>query len=127
MMAQVLFNILNINHPGHQLIDHPTVSLFQYIKSHPKYQGELLWKYSVHEENLLVLLNKGSLNSVATEKVKAFVSELPAQRAAHREKCQKANQAMKQEIRDAVWKPEWYLDHEEYSGLVSRWGINLKL
>jgi hypothetical protein len=104
------------------------VSLFQYIKSHPKYQGELLWKQSVHEENLLVLLNKGLLNSIATEKVKTFISDLPAERAAHREKCIKTNQAMREEIREAVWNPAWYLDHEDYMALVVRWGlINLKL
>ena len=123
MMAQVLFNAVTINHPGHQLIDHPTVSLFQYIKSHPNYQGELLWKHSVHEENLLVLLNTASLNGIAKEKVNAFVSELPAERAAHREKCIKTNQAMREEIREAVWNPAWYLDHEDYNALVIRWGL----
>ena len=118
MMAQVLFNLLNLNHPGQHLIDHPTVSLFQYIKSHPKYQGELLWKYSVHEEHLLTLLN-----GYAHEKVKAFLSGIPGQRIAHREKCSKTNQAMREEIRQAVWNPEWYLDHEDYKALVVRWGL----
>lgn len=122
IMAQVFFHVLaNDRHRGIQTIDHPTVSLFQYIKSHPKYT-ELLWKHSYHEENLVTLIRNSKNKGPSHDKVGLFLADIPAQRLAHYAKCRKQNQILREEIIYAVWNPEWYLDHEEYKGLMVRWG-----
>ena len=127
IMAQTFFHVLaNDRHRGIQNIDHPTVSLFQYIKSHPKYT-ELLWKHSYHEENLVTLIHNSRNKGLSYEKVRVFLADIPAQRLAHYAKCREQNQALREEIAYAVWNPAWYLDHEEYKDLMVRWSIVTKV
>ena len=123
MMAQILFTILGMEHEGIQNIDHPSVSLFQYIKSHPKFQSEFLWKYSVHEENLMILVNRSKSDTLAHEKIKAFLVSFPLQRVLKRVRRHIVNGAMKKEITEAAWNPAWFLDHEEYRALATRWHL----
>jgi hypothetical protein len=99
------------------------VSLFQYIKSHPKFQSEFLWKHSTHEENLLILVNRSKSETLAYEKIKAFLLSLPSERTLNRVRRHIVNGAMKKEITEAVWNPAWFLDHEEYKALATRWKL----
>lgn len=121
MVSHVLFSIMSLNTLNIEESSlanlNGAVSLLQYIKTHPKFNTEILLGHAISINNLLLL------NTKPDDKIGEFLKTIPDQRKSCREMLHEKNTAMREEISYAVWRPECFLGFEEYKELKARWGL----
>lgn len=94
-----------------------SISLIQYIKSHPEFIDRVLLGHSCHIQSLSDMVDgNDTANPIAR-----FLGSLPQLRKAYMEQCQEKTKHLRECLSYAVWKPEMFLDHVGYGELVSRW------
>ena len=131
----ILWNITSCEHiwkvpfdvPIH--LDNPTVSLIQYIKAHPKFSNEFLWKDSIHYENMMNLIStKQSGMRLTSRTIMKFLQSIPDLRNEQKFKQKMAFQEKAGEIVAVAWAPKrvrkWCLSLEEGTAMDNRWPLS---
>lgn len=98
-------------------IDAP-ISLFQQIKSHPKFTSEFLWEHSDSEEKLMNMLSYSKADPPSVQwKVKEFFKNMRNLRQEAQETQRASFSEKRDEILAIAWNPDrfakWCLDTEE--------------
>lgn len=118
--------LANSKHSSAANINHPYISLIQYLIEHPKFKNEFLWQHVDAEEKLLSILSSTipTKNSIH-EKIKTFVESFPSRRLEAREKKRVSFEIQKNEIEAIGWHPDrvldWRLSLDDRQEIRDRW------
>lgn len=109
-------------------IDTPLNSLIQYIKDHPKFKSEFVWKESKYKEAMLKMLSQQDYTTETIQaKVIDIVQDLSEEAIKIRESRKKDFLPMADEIVSLSWAPErfvdWCLSVDEQDEIRTRWSI----
>lgn len=130
ILYYILWNITSWEHiwkSSHDVpiyLDNPEVSLIQYIKAHPRFSSEFIWKDSIQHENMMNLISKKITGMGSTSKlVMKFLETVPDLRAEEKLKRKKVFQERANEIISVAWAPQrvrkWCMSIDD--GLDQRW------
>jgi hypothetical protein len=132
MLYHIMSTIVSLEHSWKSqknspiYLDNQTVSLIQYIQSHPKFHSEFLWKYSSHNETLIELIStKSTGKGIISNILMKFLESLPEHRRVNRENTKMLFKDQADEIISVGWSPErvrkWCLNLEELKDIDDRW------
>lgn len=109
-------------------VDSPLDSLIHYIKDHPKFKREFVWKESKYKEAMLKMLSQqGYTKDTIQGKIIEIVQNLANESKEIRESRKKDFGPMADEIMSLSWAPErfvdWCLSVDEQDEIKGRWSI----